>query len=215
MRRNVLIAAIGLVLLLLVVAQLVLPGIAAQQLRDRLSHSGKVISVSVQAFPAIELLWHHADRVDVHLASYHGTTGGLGHLLDQTADVGTINATVDELNTGLVTLQNATLRKRGDVLTGRAILTDANLQAALPPGLQVQPIASGSGTLVLRGSALGISADATLGAHDGKLLIVPDLPLIGGFLTLTVFDNPDVDVRGVGASRVPGGYSVIATAHLR
>jgi hypothetical protein len=215
MRRNALLAAIGLVVLLLAVAQLVLPGIAAQQLRDRLARSGRVISVSVEAFPAIELLWHQADRVDVHLASYHGTTGGIGHLLDQTADVGTIHATVDVLNTGLVTLRDATLRKRGDLLTGTAILTDANLQAALPSGLQVQPVASGGGKLVLRGTALGLSADATLGAQNGKLLIVPDVPLIGSFLTLTVFTDPHVDVQGVGATRVHGGFSVVASARLR
>ena len=48
-----------------------LPGIAAQRLRDRLSRSGRVLEVKVEAFPAIELLWHQADRVVVRMASYH------------------------------------------------------------------------------------------------------------------------------------------------
>ena len=142
----------------LVVLQLVLPGIVARQLRDRFSRSGKVISVQVDAFPAIELLWHHADRVDVHLASYRASTGGLGKQLDQTAEVGTVDVTVEDLNLGLVTLRDATLRKRGDVLSGRATLTEADLRAALPPGLDVQPVASGDGKLVLQASALGLSA---------------------------------------------------------
>src|SRR5581483_2441854 len=38
-------ALVAVILLLLVVAQLVLPGIAAQQLRDRLSRSGRVLEV--------------------------------------------------------------------------------------------------------------------------------------------------------------------------
>jgi len=214
MRRVALLGAAGLVIVLLVVSQLVLPGIAAQQLRDRLARSGKVISVSVEAFPAIELLWHHAGRVEVHLASYHGTSGVLGHLLDQAAGVGTIDATVDRLNTGLVTLRDATLRKRGDVLSGSAIVTDADLQAVLPPGLQVQPVASGNGKLVLEGTALGVSADATLGAQDGALQIAPDVPLLGSLLTITVFKDPHIDVQGVGATRVPGGFSVFASARL-
>src|SRR5207248_45620 len=61
-RRIIAIATVGVIVLLLVVAQLVLPGIAEQRLRDRLSRNGTVIQVHVSAFPAIELLWHHADR---------------------------------------------------------------------------------------------------------------------------------------------------------
>jgi len=203
------------VVVVLVVLQLVLPGIVARQLRDRFSRSGKVISVQVDAFPAIELLWHHADRVDVHLASYRASTGGLGKQLDQTAEVGTVDVTVEDLNLGLVTLRDATLRKRGDVLSGRATLTEADLGAALPPGLDGPPVAWGEGKLALLAAARGLSADATLNAHDGELTIAPDLPLLGGLLTLTVFDDPHVDVQGVGASSVSGGFSVFANARLR
>jgi hypothetical protein len=213
--RRIALFGVVFVVLLLVVAQLVLPGIAAQRLRDRLGRSGRVISVSVEAFPAIELLWHQAGKVDVHLASYHTNAGGLGQSLDQTGQVGTVDATIDELNTGLVTLRNVTLRKRGDALTGRAILTQANLQAALPAGLEVEPVASGNGKLVLQGSALGLTADATLSAQDGALQIAPDVPLLGALLTITVFRDPDVDVQGVGASSIPGGYSMYASARLR
>jgi hypothetical protein len=214
--RRIALVGLGLVVLLLVVAQLVLPGIAAQRLRDRLARSGRVISVSVEAFPAIELLWDQAGRVDVHLASYRASgTVGLGHALDQTASVGTVNATIDELDTGLVTLRDVTMRKRGNVLTGTALLTQANLQAALPPGLEVEPVSSSDGKLVLQGSALGLTADATLSAQDGALQIAPDLPLIGGLLTVTVFRDPDLDVQGVGASSVPGGYSMYASALMR
>jgi len=207
---------LALVVVLLVVAQLLLPGIAARRLRDRLGRSGRVISVSVSAFPAIELLWHRAGTVDVRLASYRsGTPMGLGHVLDETADAGSVNATIDRLDTGLITLRNVTLRKRGDVLSGRATLTDADLRAALPAGLSVEPVASGDGELVLQGSALGLTADATLSAHDGALQIAPDVPFIGGLLTLTLFRDTRVDVEGVGASLVPGGYSMSARARLR
>lgn len=217
MRRIAQLAAGGaaLVVVLLVVAQLVLPGIVAQRLRDRFARSGKVISLQVEAFPAIELLWHQAGRVDVHLASYHATREGLGHALDQTAEAGTINATVDELDTGLVTLRDARLRKRGDVLTGRAILTEANLRAALPPGLQVQPVASGGGKLVLQGTAFGLTADATLSAQGGALEIAPDVPVIAGLFTVIVFRDPHVEVQGVGANSVPGGFSMFVSARLR
>ena len=56
MRRIIVLSVAGAVLVLLLVAQLVLPGIAAQRLRDRLSRSGQVLKVEVDAFPAVELL---------------------------------------------------------------------------------------------------------------------------------------------------------------
>ena len=92
MRRLAAIGIVGLVVVLLGVAQLVLPGIAAQGVRDRLSGSGQVLSVSVHAFPAIELLWHHADSIDLRLGRYRAAPGRLADLLHQASGVGTLNA---------------------------------------------------------------------------------------------------------------------------
>ena len=57
MRRITALAPAGAIVVVLIVAQLVLPGIAAQRIRDRLSRSGTVLGVQVDAFPAIKLLW--------------------------------------------------------------------------------------------------------------------------------------------------------------
>ena len=69
MRRLILIGAGGTVVLVLVLAQLFLPGIAAQHIRDQLSAHGTVEHVEVDAFPAIELLWHQADKVVVRMGA--------------------------------------------------------------------------------------------------------------------------------------------------
>ena len=74
-------AVAGVVLLVLVVAQLVLPGVAEQELRDQLSQSGTVLEVKVSAFPAVKLLWHHADSVVVRMARYRSGSGPLGDRL--------------------------------------------------------------------------------------------------------------------------------------
>lgn len=206
--------ALAAVLLLLVIAQLVLPSIAAHQLRDRLAKSGRVLSVSVSAFPAIELLWHHADKVVIRMASYHSDPTHLGSLLDEAGDAGTIDATAAELNTGLVTLQNATLRKRGNTLTGTATVTDAALRSAVPFVQSLQPVASGDGQLTLQGTVLGVTAQATLRAQNGGLVVTPDIPLLN-FVTVTVFSNPHLYVEGVGAGDAPGGFALSAEARLR
>src|SRR2546430_741937 len=107
MRRMIALATAGVVLLLLVlIAQLVLPGIAAREIRDRLSRRGRVLSVEVKAFPAIELLWHHADKVVVKLGRYRANASQLGKDLADTADIGTLDATAAEIDAGLLTLRN-------------------------------------------------------------------------------------------------------------
>jgi hypothetical protein len=199
---------------LLGVAQLVLPGIAAQELRDRLSHSGRVLEVKVEAFPAIELLWHQADRVVVHMASYHSTPGHLGSALAETSDTGSLDASAQRLQTGLLTLSNATLIKRGDELVGSASVSEADLRSAVPFVQGVTPVASGDGKLVLRGSALGVTAEATLMAVNGKLVVQPNVPILN-FFTVTVFSNPHLAVQGVAARATPGGFVLSGRGRLR
>ena len=218
MRRIIAIATAGVVILVLVVAQLVLPGIAADRLRDRLGKSGNVISVEVHAFPAIKLLWNHADRVVVRMGSYRSSTGPLGSLLSETSNVGSLDASAAEFDSGLLTVRNAALRKRGDQLVGTALVTEADLRRSIPILQSVVPVASSDGRLTLRGTAslFGVTAtvDATVSASDGKLVVAPDVPF-GGFATVTVFSNPHIEVQSVGASAAPGGFRVTATGRLK
>jgi hypothetical protein len=217
-KRLAVIAAVLAVLLVLGLAQLVLPGVAAQGLRDRLARSGTVISVKVSAFPAIELLWHHADRVVVRMADYRSAVGALGSTLASAADAGSIDASASQLQAGLLMLRDATLTKRGDRLVGRARVSEADLQAAVPFLDNVQPVASGGGQLTLRGVAtlFGVTAsvDATVAAQSGRVIVQPDVPF-GGLATVTVFSNPHVDVQGVAAAAAPGGFSVLAQGALQ
>jgi hypothetical protein len=218
MRRIAAIAVAGVILLLLVVAQLVLPGIAAQRLHDRLARSGRVLQVKVSAFPAIELLWHHADHVVISMASYSSNSSDLGNLIGQADDVGSLDASTRQLESGLLRLRDATLRKRGDALTGSATVAVADVKHAFPILQSIQPIASGNGQLILRGTAtlLGVSAtvDATVAAVSGQLVVAPNVPF-GGLATVTLFSNPHVYVEGVAARPAAGGFAVAGRARLR
>jgi hypothetical protein len=214
-RRLIALAVAGVVLLVLIVLQFVLPGVAEQELRDQLSQSGTVLSVKVSAFPAIKLLWHHADSVVIRMGRYQSGAGPLGDRLGQTAGVGKLDASVQEFRSGALTLRNAAMTKRGDELTGSATVLNADLRAAVPFLNDVQPIASGDGRLTLRGRAslLGLNAtvDATVSALNGALVVAPNVPF-GGIATITLFNDPHVQVQSVGAAAVPGGFRVSATA---
>jgi LmeA-like phospholipid-binding len=213
--RVALAGVVGAVVVLLVVAQLVLPGIATQRVRDQLGRSGQVLSVQVHAFPAIKLLWHHADRVVIHLGRYRTPAGKLGSSLRQSGDVGSLDATATEVDTGLLALHDAHLVKRGNRLNAAATVTEADLHAALPILRSVTPVASTGGQLTLQGTAslFGVTAtvQAVVHAVSGRLVVTPNVPL-GGFATITVFSNPHVVVQSVAASPVTGGFSVHATA---
>lgn len=218
--RRLIGAGIVVALLVLVfgVAQLMLPGIAEQRIRDRLAHSGQVLEVRVSAFPAIELLWQRADSVTVRLGQYRSSPGHLASLLADAGDVSTLHASATALDTGLLTLRDAELVKHGSQLAGSAIVTQTAIRRALPIMRSVTPVTSGDGTLTVRGTAslFGISAsvDATVGARDGALVVAPDVPL-GGLATITVFSNPHVEVQSIGATPTATGFAVHATAQLR
>jgi hypothetical protein len=203
---------------LLGVAQLALPGIAAQRLRDRLARSGQVLQVEVDAFPAIELLWDQADHVTVRLGTYAPQPGHLFSLLGELGQVGTVDASASQLRSGPLILEHARLSKRGDRVTGSATITEANLRAAVPFLQSVVPIASAAGQLTLQGtaSAFGLSAtlDATLAARNGDLVVSPNVPF-GGLATVTVFASPALAVQSVSAAPAPGGFALTAYARLR
>jgi hypothetical protein len=217
-RRLIALGLAGVVLIVLIVAQLALPGIAADRLRDQLARSGTVLSVKVSAFPAIELLWGDADSVVVRLGRYRSGASQIGGSLDRAADVGTIDISAQVLDSGAITLHDAVLRKRGSELTGSATILEADLRSAVPFLDDVEPVASSGGQLVLRGTAslLGLTAsvDAVVGAQDGALVVAPDVPF-GGIATITLFNQPHVRVQSVSAVTVPGGFKLTSMASVQ
>ena len=120
----------------------------------------------------------------------------------------------------LLTLRfrDLTLRKRGDGLAGTATVTDADLRAALPSGFEVRPVAAGGGALVFEGTAelfgRRFSGQAVVAARDGKVVLAPNV-LFGGFLSLTIFADPRIEVVSVGARERPDGFVLTARARLR
>ena len=211
--RRLAVGAAVFVLALLVLAQVGLPVLAERTLRSQLGETGRVVSVQVSAFPAIKLLFHRADAVRVHLADAHLGVGDLADRLDQTRDTGTLDARVDELDLGPLALRDLRLRKQGSRLEGEASVTQADLQAALPVDLGLEPVSSGDGALVMQATVGPVTVRARLSASDGELLIAPD-GLLGGFASVSVFEDPRVQVTGVGAQPRAGGFTLTATGRL-
>jgi hypothetical protein len=211
-------AVLVVIVVVLGVGQLVLPGIAAQRLRDRLARSGTVEKVEVDAFPAIELLWHHADRVVIRMREYRSAPAALSSTLGEIGDAGSLDASVGQLATGLLTVRDARLIKHGNAVSATATITQADLRASFPILDAVRPVDSSGGQLTLQGTAtvLGVSAtvDVSVRPQDGALVASPEVPF-GGLATITVFSNPAIAVEGVSATPAPGGFTLSAVGRLR
>lgn len=211
--------SVGAVLVVVLVGgQLAAPPIATTILRHRLATDGRVISVRISALPWFQLLWQHADRVAVRMASYHAARDRIPQLLDEAEGVGTLEVEAGQVHTGLLTLHDVSFSKHADELLGSARVELRDLRAALPIVRSLTPVDEAGGRLLLRGtvSVLGVNAavDLVVTAVDGKLVVAPT-GLLGAFATLTLFDDPKVDVRSVDAGAVPGGVRFVVRGRMR
>jgi hypothetical protein len=210
----------GGVLLLLGLAQVFLPRIAASRISSRVGRYGSVESVSVKAWPAVKLLWGNADSVRVRARSLRLSPAQTAKLLWEARGLGDITMTAASVQEGPLRLSDVSLYKRGQALTAQALISGADVIAALPPGVSVQLLESEGGEVKVkaRGGLFGVTAsvDAVAAASDGKLVARPLGALLSG-LQLTLFSDPHVYVLGVGASVVaaqPLSYRLTMRARL-
>jgi hypothetical protein len=207
----------------LVLAQLILPRIAASRISSRLGRYGTVHSVHVSAWPAVKLLWGDADSATVTAGALSVSPGQTSKLLSEARKVDKLDVTASSVREGPLQLSDVSLHKRGSELSGAGQATLPDVKAALPEGFGVQLLDSEQGKIEVRasGGLFGIDAsvDAVAEASEGKLVAHPRGLLLEG-LKLTLFSDPRVYVQGVGASQVsgPGGesaYRLTMTASLR
>lgn len=210
-RRAVYLGAcvVGLPLLLVVLAQVFLPSLAARRVRDRVARYGTVRSVSVSAFPAVKLLWGKADSVDVKAGSLSVQFSQLASLLWEaratdsmtvTAEAATLTA-VPELSKGL-TVKDTRMEKHGSAISTSSILTQQQLNEALPSGFHVEPTASGGGQVQVRASGGLFGAQASITALvkplEGRLVVEPQGFPLASLGTITLFSDTRLYVSSVG-----------------
>jgi LmeA-like phospholipid-binding len=207
-------ALIGLAVAALVGGQLALPRVAERRITSDLEESGQVRRVSVEAMPAVKLLFKRADRVEVEMAEVRASnTGRLVQLLRRARGTRELDARADLITLGPLRLHAAVLRKDHDDLQGQATVSEQELAAALPPQLRVRPVEDAQGELVLEGAVGPISARARLTTRDGALVVAPE-GLLGGLGALTVFKDSRVQVTEVGSRPGPDGFTLTAAGRL-
>src|SRR5664279_3294408 len=208
----------ALALLVLVLGQILLPRIAASRISSRIGRYGKVDSVHVTAWPAVKLLWEHADSATVHASNLRLSPAQTADLLWEGRGLGRIDVSASSVQEGPLRLSAVKLHKHGERLQAHALLSQADVKAALPPGVDVQLLGSANGQVQVRASGglfgVGAAVDAVAQASNGKLVVQPRGFLVQA-LKLTLFSDPHVRVQAVGA-RATGdaGYAVSIDASL-
>jgi hypothetical protein len=213
----------GTVVVVLVMAQLVLPSIAARIARDQIGKYGTVRSVSVRAFPAIELLWGRAESASVRAGDLSMSVSQLNELLPRTRGIERLDLSASGLHVGPLSLHEVDVRKRGEEVEVRGRIEEADLQHALPAGVRAQLVENGRGAVEVRvsGSLFGVGASmlATLSAHEGKLVAQPQSFPFAGLARLTVFSDPRLFIESVelkpATDLAEGGAYVTLRARLR
>jgi len=211
----------GAAILLLVLAQLFLPAIAANHIRSRIDAYGTVKTVHVSAWPAVKLLWGEADSVKVQAGTLALSTGEAAARAWEGRSVSRLDFHASSVLLGGLQLTEATMTKRGRTLEAHALATRAATQAALPPGVRVELLHSSGGKVEVRagGGLFGVEAsvDAVAEAGHGRLIAHPLGLLLEGF-QLTLFSDPHVYVEGIGASATDAllpAYRLSMRASLR
>jgi hypothetical protein len=206
----------------LVAAQLVLPGIAARMVRDQLGKYGSVRSASVRAFPAIELLWGRAESASVQAGDLRMSVSQLDGLLPKARGIQRIALNAASLQVGPLRMRDVDVEKRGEALRVRGRIDQADLQGVLPAGVTAQLVENAQGTVEVRvsGSLFGVGASilVVLSAQEGKLVAQPQGFPFAGLARLTLFADPRLFVQSVGLSsqaHVGGGESYLLTLRAR
>jgi hypothetical protein len=137
------VAALGL-------AQLLLPGLAAQGVRDELDRYGVVKSATVSAFPAIELLWGCGQSASVSAENLDMGFSQAGELLWKARQVKRIDMIAESMRLGSITMHSVRTEKRGTALYIQGTAGPADFSRAAPGGMEVLSLESVPGGVQAR-----------------------------------------------------------------
>jgi hypothetical protein len=192
-------------------AQLLLPGIAAQRVRDELGRYGVVKSATVSAFPAIELLWGGAQSASVNAGNLNMGSSQAAELVWKARGVQRIDMIAESIQLGSIRMRDIRIEKRGTALYIQGSVAPADFSGAVPGGMEVQSLESVPGGVQARvgGNLFGVStsADALLSVQEGRLVVQTQGVPFAGFMKLTIFSASRMAIQSFNVVRLSSAGS--------
>jgi hypothetical protein len=194
-------ALVVTVALLVGIAQLVLPGLAEQRVRDELEGFAAVSEVKVDSTPAVKLLFGEVDSLTARLRDAESTQGAVADLIARTEKIDRLRIDADNAEITGVGLTDVSLVKDGSAMRAAATLSRAELESVLPAGAEVGSISSEGGALLVDGSfdVLGfrLSGPARVEPTGGAIVLRSEQGLLAGLAQLTLFQDDRVRVTAL------------------
>lgn len=176
-------------------------------MREELARYGTVHSVSVSAFPAIALLWGHAQSATVSAGSLSMSLPEATKMLEEGRGIDRVDMSAQSMRLGSFAMRHVTARQRGSAFYTEGSIGAGELRAAVPGSTEVQLLGSAPGGVEMRvaGNLFGVDAsvDALLSVQEGKLVAQPQgIPFLG-LVKLTVFSAPHMRLEGFDLAPLP------------
>ncbi len=174
--------------LLLVLTQLILPGIGEGAIEDRLTENGGVAEVSLSAKPAARLLWGDGDRLAIDAAGLDLELR-TGVVFDDLDRFGEVEIVITDSTAGPVDLRNFVLSRDGDEpysleATGATSVADLGESAAESFDVPGADILGGLlNATGVGGSDVDVDLDMRLESDDGRIRVVEGGGEIAGIPT--------------------------------
>lgn len=112
--RRVAIAVVALLVALLVASQLMIPPIAEQRIRERLTADGGTAEVSLTAVPALRLLFQSGDRLELRADQIAVELAGDGGAFERLDRFGAVDVEIADATAGPVAVRVFRLERAGD-----------------------------------------------------------------------------------------------------
>ncbi len=166
--------------LLLVLSQLLLPGIGEGAIEDRLTENGGAADVSLSAKPAARLLFGDGDRIGIDATGLDLEVGRANDpvVFDELDRFGDVEIVIADSTAGPVRLENLVLSRTGDEpysleATGTTSLADladsAGEDFEVPGSAFLGAILNATG---VGGSDLALDLDMRLESDDGRVRVL-------------------------------------------
>jgi hypothetical protein len=175
--RKIVLIALAVLVVLAAVSQLVIPPLAENRIEDRLTDAGGSAEVSLEAFPAIRLLFGDGDRIEVRGSGLNLDLERETQIFDNLDGFDEVDVSLADYRAGPFQIRTFELTRDGPkatyhlVLEGNATAAGIAGYGAARLGLVGGPLLGAIAAQLTGNRPLPIDLDMQLRSEDGRVVV--------------------------------------------